>query len=54
MVSALAFAAKNNAGYVYMTDDLYASNPWNSLPAYFEQEVTEMQKYQQPNLELRK
>ncbi|MEW4567022.1 spherulation-specific family 4 protein [Tautonia sp. JC769] len=38
MEAALEKAIRNNAGYVYLTDDVL-SNPWDTLPAYWEEQV---------------
>jgi hypothetical protein len=32
-------AAKTNTRWVYFTDNLYTSNPWDSLPSYWTEEV---------------
>src|SRR5439155_10073922 len=38
MTSYVQLAVSRNAGYLYVTDDS-GSNPWDSLPAYWETEV---------------
>ncbi len=35
----IARAAANNAGWIYLTDDVLTPNPWDTLPSYFEELV---------------
>ena len=44
MTDALRLARERNAGYVYVTNDWYTSNPWDSLPTYWTEELSEMLK----------
>jgi hypothetical protein len=35
----LDLAVQRNIGYVYITDDKVANNPWDSFPSYWSAEV---------------
>jgi hypothetical protein len=39
MQAAVDLAIERNVGYVYLTDDLYSPNPWDTLPTYWVDEV---------------
>jgi hypothetical protein len=44
MGAALGKAIQFNAGYVYLTDDVL-SNPWDTLPPYWEEQVEAVRAY---------